>query len=81
MLDRMKDLLSFFLAAMAMISLLCAVYEAMNSANLDIRRTNHNLCSSVLTVLFPSVRNIQGRRDRGSTSANIRSSLREIIDG
>ena len=30
MLDRMKDLLAFFIAAMAMTSLLCAVYEAMN---------------------------------------------------
>jgi hypothetical protein len=29
-MDRMKDLLSFFIAAMAMVALLCAIYEAMN---------------------------------------------------
>lgn len=29
-MDRMRDLLSFFIAAMAMIALLCAIYEAMN---------------------------------------------------
>jgi len=30
MMDRMKDLLSFVIAAMAMVSLICAIYEAMN---------------------------------------------------
>lgn len=29
-MERIKDLLSFFIAAMAMVSLLCAVYQAMN---------------------------------------------------
>ncbi len=29
-MDKMKDLLGYFLAAMAMFALLCAVYEAMN---------------------------------------------------
>jgi hypothetical protein len=29
-MDRLKEILSYFLAAMAMLSLLCAVYEAMN---------------------------------------------------
>src|SRR5713226_987896 len=32
-MERMKDLLSFFIAAMAMVALLCAIYEAMNQRN------------------------------------------------
>jgi len=32
-MERMKDLLSFFIAAMAMVSLICAIYEAMNQRN------------------------------------------------
>jgi hypothetical protein len=29
-MDRLKEIVSYFLAAMAMLSLLCAVYESMN---------------------------------------------------
>ena len=29
-MERMRDLLSFFFAAMAMVSLLCAIYQAFN---------------------------------------------------
>jgi hypothetical protein len=32
-MDRMKDLLFFFLAAMAMVAVVCAIYEAMNQRN------------------------------------------------
>jgi hypothetical protein len=32
-MDRMKDLLPFVIAAMAMVSLICAIYKAMNQRN------------------------------------------------
>lgn len=44
-MDRMKDVLSFFIAAMAMVALFCAIYEAMN------QRTSSALTLSTVFLL------------------------------
>jgi ABC-type Na+ efflux pump permease subunit len=45
-MDRMRELLSFVIAAMAMVSLICSIYEAMN------QRATSSL--SLATIFFLS---------------------------
>ena len=67
----MKDLLAFFFAAMAMISLLCAIFEAMNQRIWSAGALTTIFIAAFLLFYFPQLGNVQGRRRRGSPPPNV----------
>ncbi len=78
-MDRMKDLLSFFIAAMAMVSLLCAVYEAMNQRNWSAGALAGLFVVSTLLFYLPQLETLSAF----GIQARLRNTLdraEEIID-
>jgi hypothetical protein len=71
-MDRMRDLLSFVIAAMAMVSLVCAIYEAMN------QRSASSL--SLATIFFLSTLLFYLPRLETLSALGIEVRLRNTLD-